>query len=61
MHYVATIINGYNRNAMSFKTEKAAEEWLDANNNNLENTTTIDVYDDNWVKKDGFIYTEGKE
>lgn len=61
MHYLATIINKYDRTTMMFKSISKAEEWLDSNNNNLEHTTLIEEYDDNWNKIGGFVYTEGKE
>ena len=61
MHYLATIINKYDRTTMMFKSISKAEEWLDQNNNNLEHTALIEEYDDNWNKIGGFVYTEGKE
>ena len=61
MRYIATVFNGYDRHAMSFTSEKAAEKWLDENNHNLEHRTMIEEFDDDWTKLGGFIYTEGKE
>ena len=61
MNYIATIYYGEDNHSMSFKSISAAERWLDENNNNLEHTTTIDEYDDNWVKCGSFTYTKGKE
>ena len=61
MHYLATIINEYDRTTMMFKSISKAEEWLDQNNNNLEHTTLIEEYDDNWNKIGGVVYTEAKK
>lgn len=61
IHYLATIHNGWDRNAMSFNTMTAAEQWLDENNNKLEHLTTIETFDENWQKIDGLIYTEEKK
>lgn len=60
MRYLATIINKYDRTTMLFNTMTKAEQWLDENNNNLEHTTIIDEYDENWNKTGRFVYTEGK-
>jgi len=61
MKYLATIINGYNRSTMLFTSITKAEQWLDENNINFENTTMIEEYDDNWNKIGGFIYTEARK
>jgi len=61
MKYLAKIINGVESYSRTFSTQGEAERWLDENNNNLELTTIIDEYDDNWQKIDGFFYTKGKE
>jgi len=60
MKYIATIKHEYNSTSMMFPTVLKAEQWLDENNNNLENTTMIEEYDDNWNKIGGFVYTEAK-
>lgn len=59
MIYVASIRYPHTTYGQAFKCLKDAEMWLDSQNNNLELTTTIETYDDNWQKKDMFYYTEG--
>lgn len=61
MKYVATIRYKDGSHSQMFNTVTAAEQWLDEQNNNLENDTIIDEYDDDWTLKDGFFYTRKAE
>ena len=61
MKYLATIKKYYDSTSMMFPSLAKAEQWLDENNNNLENTTIIEEYDDNWNKVGSFIYTDAKK
>ena len=61
LKYLATIKNFYDSTTMMFATEKEATQWLDENNNNLEHTTIISKYDDNWNLITSYEYTKGKE
>ena len=61
MKYLATIKGYYDSESRMFPTEKAAQQWLDENNNNLEKTTIIEMFNDSWEKIDRYIYTEGTE
>lgn len=61
MKYLATIKQAYDTSSKMFNSIPAAEQWLDENNNNLEHTTIIEEFDDNWRKVGSFIYTEGKQ
>lgn len=60
MKYLATIKDGILSYSRTFNTMAAAEQWLDEQNHNEENTTLIEVFDENWNKVDGFMYTEKK-
>ena len=57
MHYLATIYDGWDRHAMSFNTVNEAENWIDANNSNGLRST-IDIFDENWMKIESIEYTE---
>lgn len=57
MKYLATIQFKYGSSSMSFRTQKEAESWLDSQNNNLEHTSIITVYNDNWEEIDSYVYT----
>ncbi len=61
MKYLATIKNAYDSTSQMCRTLAEAEQWLDENNNNMEHTTFIDTYDDNWRKIDSIVYTKTKE
>ena len=61
MHYLATIKMHYDSSSMMFPTEKEAKEWLDSQNNNLEHTTIVTIYDDKWNEIGSYVYTEGEE
>lgn len=61
MTYLATIKMKDHSHAQSFKTKKEAENWLEKENNNLENTTFIQLFDESWKLIDTFYYTYGKE
>ena len=58
MKYKATIYYETGPYSQNFRTINEAAQWLDSENNNLENTTTIESYDDAGNKKDSFTYTE---
>lgn len=60
MTYVGTIKFGQDTSSRSFKTDKEARTWLDSENNNLEHTTIITVYDDEWKEISSYVYTEGE-
>lgn len=59
MKYIATILYKDGSVSKMFSTTAEAEQWLDENNSNLEHTTIIEEYDQNWWKIGGFIYTQG--
>mgnify|MGYP006896768932 CR=1 FL=1 len=61
MQYLATIVYGNDETTMMFKNKGKAQQWLDENNNNLEHTTIISEYDDNWNFVSSYEYTKGKE
>ena len=61
MKYLATIKGNHTSSSMLFTKLSDAEQWIDANNNNMENTSMIETFDDDWQKLDGFIYTKEKE
>lgn len=57
MKYIATIFLPTGSRSQEFSSITLAAEWLDSENNNLENTTMIETYDENGRKKDGYFYT----
>ena len=59
MKYIATILFADGSMSKTCSTAAEAQQWLDENNNNLEHTTIIDEYDNNWWKVGGYIYTQG--
>ncbi len=58
MKYIATIIENGISTSKEFATIFEAANWLDAQNNNLEATTTIETFDETGQKLDGFFYKE---
>ena len=58
MKYKATIIKPTGSFSQVFNTAHEAAEWLDSQNNNLEDTSLIETFDEAGNKKDGFFYTE---
>lgn len=60
MTYRATIFKQTGAYSKDFNSIQAAGEWLDSENDNLENTTMIETFDEAGNKKDGFFYTEKK-
>ncbi len=61
MRYLATIKLGTDSSSKTFDTIKAAKDWLDSQNNNLEHTTIISELDKSWHIVDWFYYTKGAE
>ncbi len=61
MKYLATIDYGYTSHTLMFNSQAAALRWLDEQNINMEYTTYVEEYDNNWNKVGSFIYTQRKE
>ena len=61
MQYKATIYFDTGPISKVFPSSVEAARWLDSENNNLENTTTIEAYDNEGNKTDGYFYTEKKK
>jgi len=57
MKYLATIKQTYESTSKIFDTQEKAEDWLDSQNNNLEHTTIVTVYDDQWHVIKSYEYT----
>ena len=57
MKYKATIFLPTGAKSNIFNSQVEAAQWLDSENNNLDNTTMIEELDDNGKKKDGYFYT----
>lgn len=61
MRYIATIVYKDGSSSKLFSKQKDAENWLDSENNNLENETYVTVYDDHgfgeWKLVETYPYT----
>lgn len=55
--YIATVYKRSSRYSRTFMTMAEAQQWLDSENNNHENDTTIEIVDETGRKTDGFFYT----
>ena len=64
MRYLATVVYEDGSTTKLFAKKEDAEGWLDSENNNLEHTTTVTVYDDTtqdvWKITETYIYTQGE-